>query len=177
MYGKWKMLGVVLSTASVLLVATTIMASSWTQNTPLYAFRMQQMSSEMNFLPTAVSGFVYTAYGGCILNCDALGEHCSTGYGGVPADESVEEACQGPETLNGGETCSYTICSTCENTCITCAGQETCDGGPTCELTCPRTCLTCYETCRITCFYPCPATTDTCDPTCNTPCPPTQGYC
>ncbi|MBU7026897.1 MAG: hypothetical protein HXS48_08140 [Theionarchaea archaeon] len=48
----------VVSMAVAFLAVTCVTASPRTSNTPLYTFRMEQASSEMNFLPTAVRVFL-----------------------------------------------------------------------------------------------------------------------
>jgi hypothetical protein len=61
---------VVISVAITFCTVTFATASSLTLNTPLYIVRMEQASSEMNFLPTEVNGFTYTAVKGCELTYD-----------------------------------------------------------------------------------------------------------
>jgi hypothetical protein len=46
--------------AAIALLAVTVTASPWSSNTPLYTYRMEQVSSKMNFLPTEQSIFAYT---------------------------------------------------------------------------------------------------------------------
>ena len=113
--------------AIVSIAVTAVTASSWTTNTPLYTVRMEQASSNMNFLPTEMDYFTYIAEKGYNLNCVALTECC------------------GVKSLNiclstlGGPTCElYTTKHTCED--------------PECmwtyEYTCPFTCFdTCWQTC------------------------------
>ena len=64
------------------LAVATMTASSSLYNTPLYTFRMEQVSNEMNFLPTEMNDLTYTAENGynlnygvaeCLWNCDTAG--------------------------------------------------------------------------------------------------------
>jgi len=132
---KQKMIAVV-SVAITVLAVSAVTAGIGISNTPLYTVRMEQASSEMNFLPTEMNGFTYTAENRCTLNYDILGG-CS-GVEPLSTGDTCEPAC---EPTEGGYTCS--------NTC-----WRTCDGS-TCEGTCNE------PTCGYTC-YTCPA--KTCDP-------------
>ena len=119
-----KMLALVVCTAFISLSAVVVTATARMPNTPLYTFRMEQQSSEMNFLPREMNKFSYTAELGCSL------------------DYEVRECC-GAEPLlppqSGIDTCSPQ--ETCERTCpISCFG--------TCPWTCDQyllTCNTCYN--------------------------------
>ena len=64
---KQKMYSTVISIAAVFLAVAFVTADSSFLNTPLYTFRMEKVSSEMNFLPTEVHTFVYTAEKGSTL--------------------------------------------------------------------------------------------------------------
>ena len=142
----------VLIVGIAILAATFVTASSWTFPTPLYTFRMEQASSKMNFLPSAMNDFVYSTEKGCTLNSDAQG--CCNGS--VPLSTSPETACTPPcEPTEAGNTCGNTCPNTSCNTC-----WSTCPN--TCPWTCEWTCLTCYSTC-CTCKY-CDTTEDTCEP-------------
>lgn len=142
MNGKQKTI-VVISAIAALLITTCVTAST-TGYTPLYTARMEQASSEMSFLPTAVHEFTYTVKGTFMLSCDT-GNCC----GGVLATHS--ETCYTCE----GDTCDALTCSTCP-------GQFTCDD--TCALTCENTCgPTCLYTCSPTCLH-------SCQPTCEITC-------
>jgi hypothetical protein len=68
MNGKQKTSIVVASIIVVSLAATCVTASSQTSNTPLYTFRMEEVSSEMNFLSTEVSEITYNTQNGYTLN-------------------------------------------------------------------------------------------------------------
>jgi hypothetical protein len=146
----------VLSATAVLFAITAATAYNRTATTPLYTIRMEQVSSKMNFLPTAVNEFTYSAEKGYTLDCSIQG------YGGVQPLKPPTESppCETWETCD--PTCPNTCIDTCPNTC-----PNTCE---TCPLTCPLTCLatcpnTCAATCPITCDGPtCPSTCD--DPTC-----------
>ena len=150
---KSKMLLVVSSVAIVLLAAVAVTASS-SISTPLYTVRMEQVSSKMNFLPTQMNGFTYTAEKGSILNYN-VSNRCF--------------AAPLAPTNGGGETC-WPQCDTSQPTCSTC--------DETCSSTCPYTCSgeTCSDTCgqKVTCdWYTCYV--PTCDwytcyvPTCYWP--------
>ncbi len=154
---KRKMSIAVLTVVAVSLVVTFAAASSLMANTPLYTFRMEQASSEMNFLPTAVNGFTYTAENGYTVNCEG------SRYSGdvIPFEPTYAWTCIFSTCRNTCETCPYTCDDpTCPNTCpVTC--PETCDGW-TCDPTgCQATCYTCERTCwdtceGDTCWPPCP---------------------
>ena len=64
----------VVSTAVVVLAVTCVTASHQTLNTPLYTFRIEQASSEMNFLPTAVSEFTYNTRDGYTVNWEFVSD-------------------------------------------------------------------------------------------------------
>lgn len=134
--------------AGVVAVSLTGMlstASSLAGSTPLYIFRMEQQSKDMNFLPTAVSGFTYTTENGSALNCNVgsfgviLGHHTSP----TPTCQTCPSTC----ALTCPATCDD---PTCPDTCV-----STCPS--TCDVTCDDpTCLeTCEQTCRYTCTKPC----------------------
>lgn len=115
---------VILSIVAVALCAgTSVAASAWNVSTPLYTYRMEQVSSKMGFLPTTTNGFTYmaengyTVYngGGCTVISDSP---ANTWY-----------TCE--------KTCGYTCPDSCMATClISCAGytctptvcQQTCSG-------------------------------------------------
>jgi hypothetical protein len=152
---------------AVLCVATVVTATSRT-DTPLYTVRMEQASSKMNFLPTAVTTFTYTSEQGYTVDHDVSGGYCGigplhTGY------NTCQNTC--PETCEPGtcdQTCPFTCWNTCEETCPSTCTETcpyTCDDftcSSTCEETCPNTCNTCWNTCWYTCL------------TCKV-CPPTEG--
>lgn len=160
---KTKISLVVCSVAIVSLAVAAVTANP-SINTPLYTLRMEQASSKMNFLPTAVNDFTYTAEKGSTLNYN-VSKYCSfvvplapTGSGGgetcwpqcnttQPTCSTCEETCP--------STCSNTCSSTCPNTCpVTCITCETCEG-PTCENTCQPTCpWTCWQDCEYTKVFP-----------------------
>jgi hypothetical protein len=149
-----KMSLVVMSILAVSAAMTFVAASSSASNTPLYTYRMEQTSSKMNFLPTAMNPFAYTTEKGYQLNIDIAG-CCS--ISNQPSTE--EETC---ETCDPGE---YTCSShTCWSTCLL---VHTCQS--TCWHTCPNTCSTCGftcggYTCKQTCEEPtCPWTCQTCE--------------
>jgi hypothetical protein len=167
-------------------VAAFVVARPSTSNTPLYTVRMEQVSSKMNFLPTEMNSFTYTAENGYKLNLEVGGYWIADQ---INLDTTPQNTCRitcvpicPPDTL-GGHTCEDTSCQptcltqdpTCPYTCITC--NPTCDDPWTCPDTCPFTCnptcndlWTCYlSTCEFTCEFTCEYTCFTCNPTCNDP--------
>lgn len=128
----------VIGVVAVSCVVPFVTASSLT-STPLFTLRMEQMSSEKNFLPTEKNEFTYTSEKGFTLGYEI------SGYSGGVNPLMTE-----------GSTCNPT-CNV--KTCITCLTCESCfhcvTVNPTCDdLTCQRTCNpTCDEqTCNgITC--------------------------
>ncbi len=184
----------VVSMTALSLAVVAVTARSEPLNTPLYTFRMEQASSEMNFLPTDKNTFTYMSEKGYTLEYNAANSCCEAILG-----TSSYETCYSYYTCVGYYTCSqtcdgfthggYTCLPTCYNwwtcnlyTCslscndFTCVGVFTCMG--TCVQTCPETCDTCYDTCWSTCEgqgWTCNATgcQSTCS-TCDQPtCPPT----
>jgi len=110
------------------LAVTAVTANSSPSATPLYTVRMEQASSEMNFLATPVNSFIYTAEKGYTVNCE------------------VAKICNSKGCLAQFQTQPYDTCHTCWQTCITC--------GDTCN-TCVGTCETCWSTCGYTCGCTC----------------------
>ncbi len=118
------------SMAVAFLAATCVTANSQTSNTPLYTFRMEQASSEMSFLPTAVNEFTYNTRDGFTLNYEFA----------TDSDVARAPLMLGPTWW--GETCEDPFCwylltsyQTCPDTC--------------------RTCYTCLHTCPYTCKFTC----------------------
>ncbi len=132
----------VLSATGLLLAITAVTGHSHTIVTPLHTMRMEQASSEMNFLPTAVNEFTYTTEKGNNLNY------------GLPRKYGDVVPC---DTWQQPYTCIY---STCEDTC------ETCDA-PTCPDTCGYTCDD--PTCGGTCDDPTCYVTSCGEKTCSGP--------
>ncbi len=126
---KQKMSIAVAGMVCMSLAVTAATANSLLMDTPLYTVRMEQASSNMNFLPTEVNSFTYITGNGYTLNHDVVGS-----CGATPLWTSP-----------------YTEC-TCVVSC-----WETCPCNPTCLPTCPETCNqpTCPETCEHTCRYTC----------------------
>ncbi|KYK30038.1 MAG: hypothetical protein HXS48_26870 [Theionarchaea archaeon] len=118
----------VIGAAMVALAVACVSASS-SSNTPLYILRMEQQSSKMNFLPTAVNSFSYTTENGCIL------DSCVTGYCGAIL-MGTDATCH---------TCIDTCADTCWNTCpyTVCTCYSSCYGS--CVPTCSYTCASCSE--------------------------------
>ena len=173
----------VIGIAVTVLVVAAVTADSSTTNTPLYMVRMEQVSSEMNFLPTTMNTFTYTTEKGCTVNYNING-YCGTNLLGTSGD-TMSCTCW-PQCWTTESTCTY------NHTCypyLTCYGHLTCYGYPTCTPTlCQQTCATCVgytcdqtscqQTCA-TCDQPtCPDTCeDTCDGhTCSLTCPQTCIY-
>jgi hypothetical protein len=132
-----------IGTALGFLLVTIVTAGSWMSSSPLYTVRMEQASSEMNFLPTALSGFTYVTEKGHMLDyC------CSNGYCGMmPLGTSTGSICDTCYPICD-ETQEYTCYQTsCQSTCYTCSTCSTCPG----QWTCPNTCRTCFSTCPYTC--------------------------
>jgi hypothetical protein len=185
---KWILIGAV----SGLVISFAVAASSSPLNTPLYIFRMEQASSEMNFLPTEMNKFVYAAENGCNLNVEIDGYWIAEE---VRHDTNPRNTCRitciptCPPYTEGGDTCNPTSCQPTCRTCYTC--NPTCNNpwtcylstcAPTCNPTCnnPWTCYlsTCAKTCGFTCgdVYTCEDTCrytcETCEPTCKIMCEP-----
>jgi hypothetical protein len=114
----------------ILLYAACVTASS-TLDAPLYTVRMEQQSSKMSFLPTAVNQFTYTAENKYTVNCDVTAWCGATPFNPL----TIGFTC---------ETCRDPTCVTCPATCL-----PTCPS--TCSSTCPDTCDTCESTCNVTC--------------------------
>lgn len=137
---------------TAILAITAVTATSWGTSTPLYTYRMEQQSNEMNFLPTEMNGFTYTTENGYSLNYVICEGFCG---GATPLGTDLN-------------TCSLTVCATCPYT--ACHQVSTC--GSTCDETCP---VTCPITCEPTCENP------TCHPDCDTidypTCPQTCWFC
>jgi hypothetical protein len=161
------MIGVVLVALGVTVTASSV------SHTPLYTFRMEQVSDKMNFLPTEVNGFTYTSEKGYVLNYGLTGfcknvEPLST----LPNTSCPEETCEG----SCENTCIYTCDPTCPYTCDDPTCPYTCDDptcDPTCEYTCDPTCSSPWTCYLSTCEYTCIPTCETCfgwtctTPTCN----------
>jgi hypothetical protein len=149
---------VMVSTALAVLTVTAATATPGVSGTPLYAYRMEQASSKMNFLSTEMANFTYIAEKGYVLSYDATG-FCNP-EPLAPTGEEME-TCWPQCTTNEITWCQYT----CEDTCF----MSTCQ-----QNTCSQTCYTCPEdTCNNTCTspYTCHLSTcvSTCNPTCTSP--------
>ena len=184
---KKRALTALIGVAVISLVITNVAASpKISGNTPLYAFRMEQASSEMSFLPKEKTNFTYTTERGCTLNYDTA-EACNVEgsklvhIGPYTAcifltcyETCVQYTCWGTCDFTCWGTCDFTCWGTCRTCWDTC--QFTCLG--TCEFTCWGTCFypTCFETCvqrtcRNTCDFTCWGTCDfTCAVTCYLQC-------
>lgn len=75
----------VVSVSIMSLALACVTASPPTSNTPLYTFRMEQASSESNFLPTAANEFTYNTKNGYTLSWGFVtdGSFPYNGSGGV----------------------------------------------------------------------------------------------
>ncbi|KYK30243.1 MAG: hypothetical protein HXS48_10710 [Theionarchaea archaeon] len=90
-------------------VIAVVSASVSESSTPLYMYRMEQMSNKMNFLPTEMNDFAYTAEEGYILSYDISGYGAG---GAVPA---------------GDISWGILTCNTCNISCSGCTyGNENC---------------------------------------------------
>lgn len=96
--------------ALVSVAVTAVTASSWV-HTPLYTVRMEQVSSDMHFLPTEMNDFTYTAENGNNLNYD-VSAYCDATLLGI----DVHTLC-GYDTCLGYYTCPFTCGMTCSGTC------------------------------------------------------------
>ena len=105
------------------LAVSAVTANPQTLNTPLYTFRMEQASSEMNFLPEEKSTFIYTTEKGYQLNAYVHGYPnnvkslpvtyhtclCTVGYG---CSYTLVHDCgctYGGCWYTSGEECGYTL--------------------------------------------------------------------
>ncbi len=135
---------VAIGLAISLLAITGVTATSRPLYTPLFTYRMEQASGEMNFSATTMNNFTYNSEKGYNLNYNVCGQYCS-----------------GAEPLGNctylSTTCSVTCPASCYGTCDTCSGY-TCD-----DTSCQPTCITCLDTCE-TCQG------RTCDETCMNSC-------
>lgn len=107
---------------AVFVAAALVTASSPVFSTPLYTYRMEQHSDGMNFLPSTVNSFTYTAENGYTLDYTGC-------CGIVPSDvepTNEQHLCQWSV-----ETCPLTCLNTCPNTCVQ-SCPNTCSA-PTCE--------------------------------------------
>jgi hypothetical protein len=163
---KQKMLLLATSMAIAFFAMTVVTASPRIADTPLYIFRMERASDEMNFSPTGANTFTYIAENG--HDVAYVPEH-------IDGESSPEACTYGGRTCD--ETCAYTCSYTCVDTCSTCVSTcantcaNTCDDptcGSTCKDTCSNTCVntchTCVSTCGFTCMYTCEGT---CDASCQ----------
>lgn len=145
---KMKSAVAIISIALVLCVATLVAASSRTQNTPLYTYRMEQASSEMNFYPIERNLFIYTTEKGYKFGYSFSGRVC--GYIRPFGETGEPETCD-PLCEDTSQSTCWDTCGTCDYTC-----SATCDG-PTCEGTCDEptcgnTCTTCVnKSCELRC--------------------------
>jgi hypothetical protein len=136
---RQRILMAMISASIAFLAITAVTATLRASSTPLYTYRMEQQSSEMNFLPTEKNTFTYEAEGGYVLNCGIGGMNCGCSGGVSPLNPYTcatcdEYYCEHPSECYG----------TCYNTCSTCSGN-TCD-----ETSCQNTCSTCLQ---YTCYY------------------------
>lgn len=99
----------VVSTAVAFLAVTCVSASPQTSDTPLYTMRMEQASSEMNFLPTAVNEFTYNTRDGYTMN-----------YGFGTDRFAVYSRPIGAFAICTYRTCYCTCCTCCTCWCTCC---------------------------------------------------------
>lgn len=106
-----------LSIAAVIVlvsVITAVTAASSILNTPLFMYRMEQASSEMNFLPTAMNTFIYTTEKGCTLQYNDFGEYCGDITPEAFTWLTCTKTCYGSTQGCGCEptiTCNHTFCT------------------------------------------------------------------
>ena len=157
---KWMLLAV----SAIVFFAIATATANALPNTPLYTYRMEQVSSEMGFLPTEKNDFCYTAENGYTVTYlwewYAAVSHITTSQ---PCElcrklktDWIRTCPKTCETCPGDIRCKKTSWDTCAATCpITCVA--TCLGKPTCfYYTCEKTCpdnRTCQHTCPETCIY------------------------
>ena len=146
-----QMLFVVMSIALVFVaVAATTARPGTSFTTPLYTFRMEQASNDMNFLPAEGNGFTFDTKSGHAVNYDFVVYHDYD----EPLSTNCKPTCADTCPNTCFPTCSSTCVDTCPNTCV-----DTCF--QTCVNTCPYTCVdTSYQTCVNTCWSTCPQTCD-----------------
>lgn len=156
---KQKWIVVVASGVAITFCAlAAVSASNWISSTPLFVYRMEQASSEMNFLPTPMNDFTYIAENGHNLNYEVF--ECCQYNGVIPlkpteltcdftclptsCQPTCDSTCNTCPVTGCGPTCPYETCRTCA-TCdqYTCDGYDTCPYGSTCFPTCPFTCIDC----------------------------------
>lgn len=115
---------------AVVSVAAGVTATSQGLNTPLYTVRMEQASTKMNFLPTEMNEFVYTAEKGYTVDYDLqIYEYTGLFIGGVTCQHTCPYTCE--------QTCP----AICPDTVYTCKGHL-----------CPQTYWnTCWQTCPVIC--------------------------
>ncbi len=87
----------VVSVAFIGCIVAAVSADFSNHSTPLYTYRMAQMSNKMSFLPTQVNDFTYNVRGEYTIACDVSGAK-----GAVPA---------GPVSWG------RITCDTCDPTC------------------------------------------------------------
>ncbi len=132
---------VAMSIVLVLLAVTAVIATPIIVSTPLFTYRMEKESGSLNFLPTKINGFTYSAEKGCTVSSTVSGFYGVKGpgtYGSITC-KTAGQTC--------GETCVES-CNTCE-TCTTCSSPCTVSTCRTCVFTCPLTCTTCQCNCPI----------------------------
>ncbi len=144
---RWILIGLVSVFTVSLAVATVFAATSITDKSPLFNYRMQQASSRMNFMPARPDTFTYTTEQGSCLNYGT----CMGCSGALPLHTHYYDTCI--------QDCTIPVtCETCPSTC-----WSSCGG--TCETCYSTSCGTCYSTCS-TCSTCAPAATCGAKPTC-----------
>lgn len=143
----------VASTAFAILTITAVTATPWASGTPLYAYRMEQASNKMNFLPTQMTTFTYIAEKGYTVHYGVI----SGGQSDPLHITAGPTACEDCETVTWPYTCEWSCwfstcpANTCSNTCYTCP-EDTCNSTCTSPWTCHKS--TCAYTCNDTCTSP-----------------------
>ena len=116
MIKKHKWMSIAAVVAAITFLAATAVTARRIPETPLYMYRMETQSSEMDFLPTAVNGFTYSTEKGSTLQ-----------YGFVDGS-NVVSIFDIPLVLDTGPMCQDTCFVTCVPTDrFTCRpGYDTC---------------------------------------------------
>lgn len=97
------------------LAVACVTAGTWTSSTPLFTLRMEQASSEMNFLPRSAAGFTYTTGNGYTLGYCASGCKGAVPLAPVTYNTCQEETCDEPTCYNTCPGVCYTTTPTCQS--------------------------------------------------------------
>ena len=134
---KWMSVAAVV--AAITFLAATAATARRIPDTPLYMYRMETQSSEMDFLPTAVNGFTYSTEKGSTLQYGFVdGSNVVSIFDILPVLDTGPP-CQDTYWV----TCVHTEKFTCKQAYDTCLGgvclgythQDTC-GWTCCDIFC-----------------------------------------